>query len=68
MSTERKEWFLYVDPTVTAELLQQLTAEFLTIFESCPSRLKEKIMSIGDNGMHTVAAITNSPFVSIVVW
>ncbi|KYB26727.1 hypothetical protein TcasGA2_TC031193 [Tribolium castaneum] len=63
LSTEKKEWFLYVDPTVTAELLQQLTTEFLSIFESCPSRLKEKIMSIGDNGMHNcTAAITNSPF------
>ncbi|RZC05012.1 cyclin-T [Asbolus verrucosus] len=64
LSTEKKEWFLYVDPTVTAELLQQLTAEFLSIFESCPSRLKEKIMSIGDNGMHNCSSsITNSPFI-----
>ena len=26
-------------------LLEQLTAEFLTIFEKCPSRLKKKIMA-----------------------
>ncbi|XP_050292997.1 cyclin-T [Anthonomus grandis grandis] len=45
LSTEKKEWFTYVDQTVTAELLQQLTSEFLEIFENCPSRLKEKIMA-----------------------
>lgn len=43
LSNEKKEWFTYVDPTVTAELLEQLTSEFLVIFENCPSRLKEKI-------------------------
>ncbi|XP_066262134.1 cyclin-T1 isoform X2 [Euwallacea similis] len=43
LSNEKKEWYTYVDPTVTAELLQQLTNEFLVIFENCPSRLKEKI-------------------------
>ncbi|KAL1497497.1 hypothetical protein ABEB36_008449 [Hypothenemus hampei] len=43
LSNEKKEWYTYVDPTVTAELLQQLTSEFLVIFENCPSRLKEKI-------------------------
>jgi len=45
LSNEKKEWYTYVDPTVTAELLQQLTSEFLVIFENCPSRLKEKIMA-----------------------
>lgn len=43
LSNEKKEWYSYVDPTVTAELLQQLTEEFLQIFENSPSRLKEKI-------------------------
>ncbi|KAI4467091.1 cyclin [Holotrichia oblita] len=47
LSNERREWFSYVDSTVTADLLRQLTEEFLTIFERCPSRLKEKIMAIG---------------------
>ncbi|CAH1123628.1 unnamed protein product [Ceutorhynchus assimilis] len=45
LSNEKKEWYTYVDQTVTAELLQQLTSEFLVIFENCPSRLKEKIMA-----------------------
>ncbi|KAK0077831.1 hypothetical protein PV325_003403 [Microctonus aethiopoides] len=48
-SNEGKYWFWYVDRTVTAELLQQLTAEFLHIFDKCPSRLKKKIMSISEN-------------------
>ncbi|XP_044746264.1 cyclin-T2 isoform X2 [Coccinella septempunctata] len=45
LSSEQKEWFSYVDTTVTADLLQQLTEEFLVIFESSPSRLKEKIIA-----------------------
>ncbi|KAF7268426.1 hypothetical protein GWI33_018436 [Rhynchophorus ferrugineus] len=49
LSNEKKEWFTYVDPTVTAELLEQLTSEFLVIFENCPSRLKEKIMAKQEN-------------------
>lgn len=65
LSNEKKEWFKYVDPSVTADLLQQLTEEFLVIFEACPSRLKEKIMAIADNVSHTPSNHTlNSPFVS----
>lgn len=52
LSTEKKEWYLYVDPTVTAELLQQLTEEFLVIFEACPSRLKDRVMAIPENMPH----------------
>lgn len=66
LSNERREWYSYVDTSVTAELLQQLTEEFLVIFERCPSRLKEKIMAIGDGSnmcknshQHAI-----SPFVS----
>lgn len=65
LSNEKKEWFKYVDPTVTAELLQQLTEEFLVIFEACPSRLKEKIMAIADNVAHIPTNhSTSTPFVS----
>ncbi|XP_071516807.1 uncharacterized protein CycT isoform X2 [Panulirus ornatus] len=42
--TEGKDWFWYVDKTVTLELLQSLTAEFLAILDKCPNRLK-KIMN-----------------------
>lgn len=42
-SNEGKYWFYYVDKTVTQDLLEQLTDEFLVIFEKCPSRLKKKI-------------------------
>ncbi|KAK9873983.1 hypothetical protein WA026_002332 [Henosepilachna vigintioctopunctata] len=62
LSNEKKEWFSYVDHTVTAELLQQLTQEFLVIFESCPSRLKEKILAIGDNIPHNSGNHVNSLF------
>ncbi|XP_042217557.1 cyclin-T2-like isoform X1 [Homarus americanus] len=42
--TEGKDWFWYVDKTVTLELLETLTAEFLAILDKCPNRLK-KIMN-----------------------
>lgn len=45
MSAQNREWFTYVDPTATLELLEQLTEEFLKIFDQCPSRLKKKIMA-----------------------
>lgn len=43
VSAEGKRWFSYVDPEATFEQLEQLTDEFLTIFDRCPSRLKKKI-------------------------
>ncbi|XP_054257776.1 LOW QUALITY PROTEIN: cyclin-T2-like [Macrosteles quadrilineatus] len=48
LSNESKSWFWYVhivylDRSVTQELLEQLTDEFLRIFDKCPSRLKRKI-------------------------
>ncbi|KAL0131643.1 hypothetical protein PUN28_002884 [Cardiocondyla obscurior] len=63
-STEGKQWFWYVDKSVTSELLQELTNEFLHIFDKCPSRLKRKIMSISANqspSMHH-PSLSNSPF------
>ncbi|XP_020286214.1 cyclin-T isoform X2 [Pseudomyrmex gracilis] len=63
-STEGKQWFWYVDRTVTAELLQELTDEFLHIFDKCPSRLKKKIMSISANQSPSIhhSSLPNSPF------
>ena len=43
LSAQNKEWFVYVDPLATNELLEELTEEFLTIYKQCPSRLKKKI-------------------------
>ncbi|KAK0146825.1 Cyclin-T1 [Merluccius polli] len=40
VSTDSKHWWEYVDPTVTLELLDELTNEFLQILEKTPSRLK----------------------------
>ncbi|KAK3869464.1 hypothetical protein Pcinc_025233 [Petrolisthes cinctipes] len=42
--TEGKDWFWYVDKSVTLELLESLTTEFLAILDKCPNRLK-KIMN-----------------------
>ncbi|CAL7933148.1 unnamed protein product [Xylocopa violacea] len=63
-STEGKHWFWYVDRSVTSELLQELTAEFLHIFDKCPSRLKRKIMSISANQSPSInhPSLPNSPF------
>ncbi|KAL0267975.1 UNVERIFIED_CONTAM: hypothetical protein PYX00_010086 [Menopon gallinae] len=48
-SNEGKDWFWYVDKTVTLELLEQLTGEFLAIFDKCPTKLKRKMMSMNQN-------------------
>ncbi|XP_076322903.1 cyclin-T2-like isoform X2 [Tachypleus tridentatus] len=42
-SSEGKEWFWYVDKSVTSELLEELTSEFLAILDKCPSKLKRKM-------------------------
>ncbi|XP_062383396.1 cyclin-T2b isoform X2 [Sardina pilchardus] len=40
ISSDGKHWWEYVDTSVTLELLDQLTHEFLQILEKTPSRLK----------------------------
>ncbi|XP_071021928.1 cyclin-T1-like isoform X2 [Oncorhynchus clarkii lewisi] len=40
VSTDGKHWWEYVDNTVTLELLDELTHDFLQILEKTPSRLK----------------------------
>ncbi|XP_074835686.1 cyclin-T1 isoform X1 [Carettochelys insculpta] len=40
VSTDGKHWWEYVDGTVTLELLDELTHEFLQILEKTPNRLK----------------------------
>jgi len=44
LSAEGKQWFSYVDKTVTIEQLDELTVEFLAIFNKCPSRLRKRVM------------------------
>lgn len=56
-SMEGKPWFWYVDQSVTTELLEQLTTEFLTIFDKCPSRLKKRLMAT--NTMDKNGALAN---------
>jgi cyclin T len=52
-SKENLPWYSYIDQSVTEELLEQLTNEFLVIFDKCPSRLKKKIQNCqgGQNSM-----------------
>ncbi|XP_041097454.1 cyclin-T1 isoform X2 [Polyodon spathula] len=40
VSADEKHWWEYVDPTVTLELLDELTQDFLQILEKTPNRLK----------------------------
>ncbi|XP_045530889.1 cyclin-T isoform X2 [Pieris brassicae] len=47
-SHEGRHWFSYVDKTVTGDLLERLTSEFLHIFDKCPSRLKKKMMTMSN--------------------
>lgn len=56
-SMEGKPWFWYVDQSVTTELLEQLTTEFLTIFDKCPSRLKKRL--VATNSMDKNGALAN---------
>lgn len=56
-SMEGKPWFWYVDQSVTTELLEQLTTEFLAIFDKCPSRLKKRLMAT--NTMDKNGALAN---------
>lgn len=43
-SSEGKDWFFYVDKSVTLEMLDELTVEFLAIFNKCPARLRKRVM------------------------
>lgn len=64
-SNEGKDWFWYVDKTVSLEQLELLTAEFLVIFDKCPTKLKRKIMSISATQNPTLPpAVSGSLFVS----
>ena len=65
-SSEGKDWFYYVDPTVTPELLEELTSEFLAILDKCPSRLKRKIISHNNNNNNNLLGPINSNINSII--
>ena len=43
LSTQKKEWFSYIDSDTTHELLEKLTGEFLAILDKSPSRLRRKM-------------------------
>ena len=49
-----------MDSTTTLNLLEELTNEFLTIFEQCPSRLKKKIMASTQAVSTYISKVKNS--------
>ncbi|CAN7994001.1 unnamed protein product [Ixodes pacificus] len=59
-SSEDKDWFWYVEQSCTAELLEELTSDFLAILDKCPIRLKRKIMSGGAGGSGSSAGASTS--------
>ncbi|CAN7995318.1 unnamed protein product, partial [Ixodes hexagonus] len=59
-SSEDKDWFWYVEQSCTAELLEELTSDFLAILDKCPIRLKRKIMSGGAGSSGSSAAASAS--------
>ncbi|XP_068083747.1 cyclin-T isoform X2 [Anabrus simplex] len=62
-SNEGKDWFWYVDKSVSLDQLEQLTSEFLVIFDKCPTKLKHKIKSISATQNTTMPqSISASPF------
>ncbi|KAL7632153.1 UNVERIFIED_CONTAM: hypothetical protein RMT77_017527 [Armadillidium vulgare] len=57
---EGKDWFAHVDPSVTLEMLENLTAEFLAVLDKYPNRLK-KLMNSGPHaGPSSSASSSNS--------
>ncbi|XP_035222269.1 cyclin-T2-like isoform X2 [Stegodyphus dumicola] len=46
--SEGKEWYYYVDKTVTLERLETLTQEFIAILETSPHRFKRKFIQQKD--------------------
>lgn len=63
-STEGRDWFYYVDKSVSTELLEQLTDEFIAIYDRSPARLKNKLSStIKDS----IISITGSKTVRISI-
>ncbi|KAI5643660.1 cyclin-T [Phthorimaea operculella] len=59
-SSEGRHWFSYVDRSVSSELLERLTAEFLHIFDKCPSRLKRKMMSMNNGSPNAPMASSSA--------
>lgn len=60
-STEGKFWFHYVDSKVNLDLLEQLTREFLVIYEKSPARLKTKLNSCKGLVLNKVSVHSNPP-------
>lgn len=56
-SAGSKNWCLYVDKSVTPEMLDELTVEFLAMFNKCPSKLRKRVMQ--EPGVNASAMISS---------
>ncbi|RWS31252.1 cyclin-T2-like protein [Leptotrombidium deliense] len=58
-SNEGKDWYYYIDKTITLNVIEELTSEFLAILDKCPSRLKQKQSSFSnDSGTISGQSVT----------
>lgn len=64
LSSEKKNWWEYIDNTLDLQRLDQLTLDFLDIIKSCPSRLKKKIDDYCKKRAHNA---TNSPATDMAI-
>ena len=62
LSAQNKEWYVYVDPAANNDILEELTEEFLTVYDQCPSRLKKKIKA------STQAVSFDKPYLLVWAW
>jgi len=60
-SSEGKDWFYYVDSSVTIDQLELLTAEFLVIYDKCPSRLKKMNSKRNEESFNLMMSGTHAP-------
>lgn len=45
--TESKNWYEFIDNTVTKNMLEELSSYFIKILDSCPTRLKKRLTTGG---------------------
>ncbi|OQR75190.1 cyclin t-like [Tropilaelaps mercedesae] len=59
-SNEGKEWFNYIDDTVTKQLLEELMTEFLACLDKCPEKTRTRIMGCIRSPNNSSAATSSS--------
>ncbi|XP_022701000.1 cyclin-T2-like isoform X2 [Varroa jacobsoni] len=60
-SSEGKDWFNYIDETVTEQLLEDLMAEFVECLNKCPEKTRNRIMGcIKSKDQQAIASASGS--------